>query len=90
MSRTAKLSFFEDRIEAVPLTNGGMAYIQRPNAEAVLQARADDSEDAEKSCTCTYRVSVGPMEVSKLKLAWRASHPFCTNFHTHDLLNLFT
>lgn len=46
-----------------------MAYIQRPNAGDVLGA--DDSEDAEESYACTYRVSIGPMEVSKLKLKFR-------------------
>lgn len=90
--RTAKLSFFEDRIEAVPLTNGGMAYIQRPIApkgEGVLGA--DDSEDAEESYACTYRVSVGPMEVSKLKFRLKLGEFFRILFapayyHAHDLI----
>lgn len=65
-----------------------MAYIQRPitpKAEDVLGA--DDSEDAEESYACTYRVSVGPMEVSKLRLKFRLKLGEFSHYHTHDLLN---
>lgn len=61
-----------------------MAYIQRPIApkgEGVLAA----DEDAEESYACTYRVSVGPMEVSKLK--FRVKLGEFSHYHTHDLLN---
>lgn len=56
----------DDRIEDIPLKNGGMAHIQRPIVPACDGFLGAD-EDAEESYTGTYRVSVGPMEVSNLK-----------------------
>lgn len=60
----------DDRIEDIPLKNGGMAHIQRPIVPACEGFLGAD-EDAEKSYA--YRVSIGPMEVSKPKRAGSAS-----------------
>lgn len=66
-----------------------MAYIQRPiapypdpNPKGVGDLGAD--EDAEKSYT--YRVSVGPMEVSNLKPKFRLKLGEFSYYHAHNLL----
>lgn len=72
-----------------------MAYIQRPiapypdpnpNGRGVLGA----DEDAEESYACTYRVSVGPMEVSSFRLKLKPKLGKFSYYHAHDLLNPFT
>lgn len=68
-----------------------MAYIQRPIApypdpNPIGRGVLGADEDAEKSYT--YRVSVGPMEVSNLKLKPKLGE--FSYYHAHDLLNPLT
>lgn len=74
-------SFFEERVEAVTLSNGGTAYIQRPKAkpEASVQSAKDLPDDFSiASITAnsdeSYRIKIGPLEVG-ISLATGAVGP---------------